>query len=206
MPWQPKAVSLNDEASLLYVESATFKLGDGKARMMEDQKWPLACHEFGHAAIEWHFRDSLEDEGVVVDVATGKGQFCVRTFYTAELIEETLRKTTDEQTRAIHIRAVERIIIRLLGGPVAEYIARGWEPKRAIRFSSEYRFPDSDSSRIREFLRGLTGKDDKQYQLRLQNECKAILTEERTWRAVEHLAKMVLEHGQVLGPEIEAVY
>src|ERR1043166_599751 len=160
--------------------------------MIEDQKWAVACHEFGHAAIQWHFRERLEDEGVVVDVATGKAQFCVRTFYSGNTIAECLRSTTDEQTRVAFIRAIERIIIRLLGGPVAEYLARGWEPKRPIRFSSEYRFPDSDSSRIRGFLRGLTGKkDDKQYQLRLQNECKSILTERLTWRAIEHLAKLV---------------
>lgn len=75
-----------------------------------------------------------------------------------------------------------------------------------MRVSDEYQTSGSDSSRSRALLRGLTGKDDKRYQIRLQDECMLILTEERTWHAVEHLATMLLERGSITGPEIEAVF
>jgi hypothetical protein len=169
-------------------------------------KWALGCHELGHAVIHWHFKNGLDEEGVWIDTETGKGGFHVRSHFSGAMIAAVLRNSLDEEGRALFIRDVEREIIRLLGGPVAEFLAGGSNPTRAIRFCEEYRNSGSDSARIRDLLRGLTGKDDKEYQMRLQDECKAILIDERAWRAIEHLAEMLVDRSKLSGPEIEAVF
>ena len=172
-----------------------------------DTKLKLATchHEAGHAAVVWWFRCAFHDSELFIGPDGQTGGFPFRSFVNEASIRLALAME-DAEHRRMAIRAIEWEMLRLLGGPVAEYRCHGTEIKRAIRFSSEYRYPGSDSSRLRRILRALTGKDDKKYQLHLQEECQSIIGEPRTWRAIQVIAEHLMEHRFMQGYDAEAVF
>lgn len=95
----------------------------------------------------------------------------------------------------------------LLGGPVAEYLFHGFTPARAIRFPKEYEDENSDTTRIQRLVKRLRGgKDDRRYQLALQNECVSILRESQMWNAITCIAEQLCEKGEITGEECEEVF
>jgi hypothetical protein len=172
-----------------------------------DTKLTLATchHEAGHAAVAWWFRCAFHDSELFIGPDGQSGGFPFRSFVNEVSIQLALAVENAEQRR-MAIRDIEREMLRLLGGPVAEYRFHGNEARRAIRFSSEYRDPGSDSSRLRRILRALTGKDDKKYQLRLQEECKTIIGEPRMRQAIQVIADHLMRHRFMQGSDAEAVF
>lgn len=174
--------------------------------MTTDSHLVKACcfHEAGHSAVAYFFRVGLHGYDLTVsDKATGGFQF--PSIWSGKTVQALLRTATGQARSAI-IRNAECEILRLLGGMLAE--CRFYRPiKRgcAVRFS-EIRYPGSDSYRIRELLRALTGKDDKKYQLRLQDEAWGIISEPRTWNAITCIATRLADRGKVPGRLVEYVF
>lgn len=83
------------------------------------------------AAVAWWFHYHLHGRDLSMDPKTHRGSFEFQTF----INEKTVSYSS--------IRQVEIEILRLLGGAVAEYLFCGSHPKKAIRFSNEYRNPAS---------------------------------------------------------------
>jgi hypothetical protein len=108
--------------------------------------------------------------------------------------------------RAGRFDATERDLLTLIGGPMAEWLSHGTVPTKAIRFSSEYRQPNSDSTRIRALIKRLRGgKDDKHYQFEVQERCRAIIQEPRMWKAISMIAERVFRDGEITGEECEEI-
>lgn len=186
-----------------------------------DHKFAMAeCyHEADHAAVAWWFREGFHDCDLFM---TGKQRGRVGGFSIPGLSDKTLQlilsacdnPVSEEKLRSIEerplkVRAIEKRILRLLGGPLAEVRYMGYNfdiTKRAFRLSSEYRDPGSDSSRLRNLLRALTGKDDKAYQIRLQRECQTIVGEPRTWQAIQVIGEHLMRVGAMSGEDAEAVF
>lgn len=95
----------------------------------------------------------------------------------------------------------------LIGGPLTEFLSIRVVPTTAIRDAREYRFPRSDSTRIRNLVRALCeGKDDKAYQFRVQERCREIIQEPRMGKAISAIAEVALAAGEVSGEECERIF
>jgi hypothetical protein len=91
----------------------------------------------------------------------------------------------------------------LLGGPVADLLSVGVVRKTAIRFTNEYRSLNSDSTRIRNLLKRLRGKDDKKYQFVVQERVREIIQHPNMWRAIGELATQLVSTRKMDGEECE---
>jgi len=168
-------------------------------------------HEAGHAAVAWWFDSEFHDTQLFINPNRRVGIVGgFRSSMSDECLLGLLPQCAERDLPAL-IRVIETVMLRILGGPVAELRFWGTDPKRifragVIRFSDEYRDPGSDSSRLRNFLRALTGKDDKPHQLRLQQECNAIISEPRTWGAISLIAEHLLRCHSMSGADAEEAF
>jgi len=107
------------------------------------------------------------------------------------------------------VRGAETEILILWGGIMAE--ARLLFPgHRLTRVALGSFPPKSDDVRIRDILRRLgytlRSKAGRSYALRLQNKAWDIVTEARTWAAIEIIANYLLRRGCMLGRSAEYLF
>jgi hypothetical protein len=94
----------------------------------------------------------------------------------------------------------------LLGGPMAEFLAMGIEPKRPLLFPNEYKDANSDSMRIRNLVKKLHGKYDRRYLFRVQERCREIIQEPRMWQAITLIAERLVAEGEISGEQCEEIF
>ena len=100
----------------------------------------------------------------------------------------------------------ESDLMVLIGGPMAECLARGIVSLRALRVPSEYRHPNSDTVRIRAIVQKVRGKDDRRYQFRVQERVREIIQEPVMWKAITALAEKLVAAGRVEGEDVDVTF
>jgi hypothetical protein len=148
------------------------------------QRLAFAFHEVGHAAMTFWRSESLHCRWAEI-----RGDGSAAAFHRGPALD------LGESDLAI-----------LIGGPMAECLACGFVPKRAIRFPSEYRNAGSDSSRIRRLVRLLRGKDDRAYQFAVQEKVRAILEGAAVWAAITQAAEELTRDGRISGERLEDIF
>lgn len=154
---------------------------------MVEMNSPLAVayHEAGHAAMSYWRRESLDSRLIVLHADRFGGSTYV----------------------PVYGEGSETDLSVLIGGPMAEFLSMGIVPKVAIRFSSEYRDSNSDSTRMRAIVRKLCGgKDDKRYQFAVQERVREIIQEPLMWQGITALAEKLVAERQVKGEDAEAIF
>jgi hypothetical protein len=139
----------------------------------------FAYHEAGHAAMIYWRREALHSRCVVLHTDRFGGHNLVPLYESCE---------TD--------------LMVLIGGHLAQLLAAGIVPQKAIRLRDEYRVPNSDSRRIRSLIRQLRGKDDRNYEFDVQE----IIEEPGTWRAISAIAERLASDGKITGEECERLF
>jgi hypothetical protein len=153
--------------------------------IMSDYERQYVCfHEAGHAAMFFWRSESLHERRIVIHTARFGGSTIVQCW---DLCESDL--------------------MMLIGGPLAELLSVGIVPQKAIRFAREYRYANSDSTRIRSLVRKLRdGKDDRRYQFRVQERVREILQRPDMWRAVSSVAARLFSEGAIRGEDVEEIF
>jgi hypothetical protein len=152
---------------------------------MDDlEKRHVCFHEVGHMAMVFWNRENLDGYRIVIHQDRFGGSMGARSG----------GDWTDED------------LMKLLGGPMAEYLAQGIVPQGVLRFSNEYRDPNSDSTRIRNLLRRLRGKDDRRYQFEVQERVREWMQRPATWQAITEAAERVFSAGEVDGLEFQRIF
>ena len=153
-------------------------------QMTDEERRSVCFHEAGHAAMFYWNRESLHARRIVIHGNRYRGSVVAPMWDLSE---------TD--------------LMKLIGGPMAELLHYGTVPKKAIRFTSEYRVPNSDSTRIRALVRRLRdGKDDRRYQFDVQERVRAIIQEPRMWEGVTLLADRLFLDGEITGEEAQDTF
>jgi hypothetical protein len=151
--------------------------------MTPEQRLTVAFHETGHVAMVFFRGESMHETRVKLHADRFGGQFH--------------RRSHDVS---------ESDLMMLIGGPMAEFLSQRIVPKVALRFSGDYRKPNSDSFRIRALVRNLCdGKDDRAYQFEWQERCREIQQEPRMWAGITKAAARLAEVGELDGEEIERI-
>jgi hypothetical protein len=156
--------------------------------MTAEERRCVAFHEAGHTAIIYWRDESLHSRRIVLPADYRQGGPL------GSLVCPVFDFTESD-------------LMFLIGGPLSEFLSIGVVPTRAIRDAREYRFPNSDSTRIRNLVKALCGgKDDKAYQFRVQERCREIIQEPHMWSAVSAIAEVALAAGEVSGEKCERIF
>jgi len=171
--------------------------------MGSKERLGVAFHEVGHAAMVYWRREALHDRRIVINAHTG-GHFHLQIYSDSEVTILAPGPDLDRHTELVRL-ARESDMMVLLGGPMAEFLSIGIIPKKAFRFSNEYRRPNSDTVRIRKLVRLNCGKDDRIYQFEVQERVRAILQEPRMWAGVTKAAETLAARGELDGEDVERI-
>lgn len=153
-----------------------------KKYMTDEERRLTAFHEAGHLAMIYWRRESLYARRVVLHTDRFGGSIYVPAY---DLTEWDLMVS--------------------IGGPMAEFLAMGIEPKRPLLFRNEYNDPNSDSTRIRNLVRKLRGKDDRRYLFQVQERCREIIQEPRMWQAITLIAERLVAEGELRGEQCQEI-
>lgn len=150
----------------------------------EDRRW-VCFHEAGHMAMAYWLRKSLHGWRIVIhkDGFGGSNVSPHGVYY-----------------------CNEGDLMVLLGGPMAELLYHGIEPKRAIRFRAEYYLENSDTTHIRNVVRILFGRDNKRYQFEVQERVRLVMQEPLMWRGVSVVAERLFTNWGISGEEFEKTF
>jgi hypothetical protein len=157
-----------------------------KPFVLEEDRRIAGFHEAGHMAIFYWRRIGLHQSHIVIHRDRAGASVCS--------LEALDRSELD--------------LMVLLGGPLAELLFF-WKivPKTAIRFRSEYRLVNSDTTRIRNLVKSLCDdRDDRQYQFRVQERCREIIQTPPMFRAITEIASVVVEKWEISGNECEEIF
>lgn len=155
-----------------------------KKKMPEEERRNVAFHEAGHVAMIFWRRESLHDRRIVLRNERYGGSV-VSPLYDSN----------------------ESDLMVLLGGPIAELLSTGVVPKVPVRNPTEYQDANSDSTRIRNLVRRVrNGRDDKRYELEVQEHCRQILEEPCMWQAITRIAQRLIIEGEVSGEDCEGIF
>ena len=182
--------------------------------LSEEEQLGICYHEAGHAAVAWFFGSSLHTYDIFVEKWGGRFQF--PTYQNGNTVAELIENSSEEALPLIR-RNAEAVVIRLWAGLMAErrrifsLFARGEQiPSKIILIRREYGHPKSDSSRIRDLLCGLghsfRTKAGRAAALRLQNESWDIISEAKTWEAIQALAVQLMNKKTVKGEKVEEIF
>lgn len=151
-----------------------------------DERRQRAYHEAGHAALIYWRGESLAGRPIVLH----GGRFFPQYFHPGRDAEAT-----------------ELDLMVLIAGPLAELLSMGILPKRAIRVSADYAHANSDSSRMRNFVRSLrAGRDHQPYQFEIQERVRAILQREGMWQAIAILAEKLTATEEIAGEVMQQIF
>lgn len=142
----------------------------------------LAFHAIGHIAIRYWLREPIDEWAASIDLVVG----------------------TCGIRGAVSIDLTEGDLMAILGGPLAVSLSLGVVPKKAIRLASEDKHPGSDYFGIRALVKALRGgKDDRRYQLEVQERCREILQQPQTWAAITEAARTLALNHRLSGRRCE---
>ena len=151
--------------------------------MNADERRFVAFHEAGHVAMVYWRSESLHERRVVLHTDRFGGSTYVPMF-----------------------DFTEWDLMIYLGGPMAEFLAMGIEPKRPLLFRNEYKNANSDSMRVRSLVKKLRGKNDRRYLFQVQERCREIIQEPRMWRAITLIAEQLVARGEITGEQCEEIF
>jgi hypothetical protein len=95
----------------------------------------------------------------------------------------------------------------LMAGHLADLLAGGFVPTKAMRHDSRHGLTQGDSRRIKRLVMLLChGKDDRHYNFEVQERTRAILQKPAMWNAVQILAASLYADGSVNGEDCESIF
>ncbi|HLK65034.1 MAG TPA: hypothetical protein VKU19_16440 [Bryobacteraceae bacterium] len=142
----------------------------------------MCGHEIGHMSMVYWRAESLYSCKAVVN-DDGSGQV----------------------SRSTGSKAITELMVKI-AGPLVEHLFYGSTPDRAIRFASEYKDPQSDSSVIREMVRGFcNGVDSRKFQFQVQEQTRSVIQQPAMWLAIKEAAEKLYQAGSITGEEVEAI-
>jgi hypothetical protein len=154
-----------------------------KKHMTAGERRFVAFHEAGHLAMIYWRRESLHERRVVLHTDRFGGSSYVPAF-----------------------DSTEWDLMVSIGGPMAEFLAMGIEPKRPLLFRNEYKDANSDSTRIKNLVKKLRGKDDRRYLFQVQERCREIIQEPRLWQALTLIAERLVAEGELRGEKCQEIF